>query len=62
MREKLARFGLALLLLAPSSLLAACENEDLRDVREGTRDVGNELDEAEDKLDKEIGDDDKGKD
>lgn len=62
MKDRLLRLGLAGLLLLPLASVVACENEDLRDVREGARDVHRELDEAEDKLDKEIGDNDKGRD
>ena len=61
MRENLLRLGLAGLLLVPVGA-AACENEDAADLREGTKDVQKNLDEAEDEIDKEIGDDDKGKD
>ncbi len=62
MRERLVRFGLTALLLFPAGFAVACEQEDLGDVREGVRDAGEELDKAEDKVDKEIGDNDKGKD
>ncbi len=62
MREQLLRLGLAGLLLVPAGVATACEKEDLGDAREGTRNLEKDLDEAEDKVDKEIGDNDKGKD
>lgn len=62
MKDLLLRLGFAGLLLLSLGGAVACEKEDLRDVREGTREIHRELDEAEDKLDKQIGDNDKGKD
>ena len=44
MREKLARIGLAGLLLFPAAGLAACDREDQRDAEEVGKDVEKEVD------------------
>lgn len=64
MKEKVARFALAALLLSPTTMALGCDQEDVndaeqvgRDVREGAEDVGKEVESQIDKFDKDGKDD-----
>ena len=43
-RNRVARFVLAAMLLAPGATLAACDREDARDVQEGVNDADRQID------------------
>ena len=46
MREKLARLGLAALLIVPAGTAIACDKEDQKDVEEVGNDIEKNIDEA----------------